>query len=129
MNLKRMKKEQLIGRKIRLLDAISNGQGYTIPAGSECEIIAAHHGLNIRFKCQWRRPGRDHENTQGREIHRVNAGGRKSMSEAEQVLKRALSHEQKLNETLREKVFELETEIKTLQLKVMAKYAAQVDDN
>ena len=52
MNLKRMKKEQLIGRKIRLLDAISNGQGYTIPAGSEFEIIAAHHGLNIRFKCQ-----------------------------------------------------------------------------
>lgn len=51
------------------------------------------------------------------------------MSEAEQVLKRALAHEQKLNETLREKVFELETEIKTLQLKVMAKYAAQVDDN
>ena len=46
-----------------------------------------------------------------------------------EVLKRALSHEQKLNETLREKVFELETEIKTLQLKIMAIYAAQVDDN
>ena len=30
-----------------------------------------------------------------------------------------------MNETLREKVFELETEIKTLQLKIMAKYAAQ----
>ena len=51
------------------------------------------------------------------------------MSEAEQVLKRALAHEQKLNEALRERVFELETEIKTLQLKIMAKYAAQVDDN
>ncbi len=56
-------------------------------------------------------------------------GEKESMSEAEQVLKRALAHEQKLNEALREKVFELETEIKTLQLKVMAKYAAQIDDN
>ena len=51
------------------------------------------------------------------------------MSEAEQVLTRALAHEQKMNEALRERVFELETEIKTLQLKVMAKYAAQIDDN
>ncbi len=51
------------------------------------------------------------------------------MSEAERVLTRALAHEQKLNEALREKVFELETEVKTLQLKIMAKYAAQIDDN
>lgn len=47
-----MKKEQLIGRKIKLLDAVANGQGYTIPAGAECEIISAHHGLEIRFRCQ-----------------------------------------------------------------------------
>lgn len=37
------------------------------------------------------------------------------------ALKRALKHEQELNEQLRERVMELEIEIKTLKLKVMGK--------
>lgn len=52
MNLKKMKANELKGRKIRLLDAISNRAGSVIPKGAVCEIIAAHHGLNIRFACE-----------------------------------------------------------------------------
>ena len=37
------------------------------------------------------------------------------------ALKRALQHEQALNEKLRERVMELEIEVKTLKLKVMGK--------
>ena len=37
------------------------------------------------------------------------------------ALKRALRHEQALNEKLRERVMELEIEVKTLKLKVMGK--------
>ena len=47
----------------------------------------------------------------------------------EQTLKQALRHEQGLNEQLRERVLELETENKTLKLKLAAKYAGTVDDN
>lgn len=46
-----------------------------------------------------------------------------------EALKRALKHEQALNEQLRERVMELETENKTLILQLQAKYAGQVDDN
>ena len=38
-----------------------------------------------------------------------------------EALKRALQHEQVLNEKLRERVMELEIEVKTLKLKVMGK--------
>jgi len=41
----------------------------------------------------------------------------------EKILKKALAHEQALNEQLRERVLELETENKMLQLKLAAKYA------
>jgi hypothetical protein len=57
---------------------------------------------------------------------RLQKMGGKKMTEA---LKRALKHEQALNEQLRERVMELETENKTLILQLQAKYAGQVDDN
>ena len=44
-----------------------------------------------------------------------------------EALKRALKHEQVLNEQLRERVMELETENKTLKLRLKAKYAGEVD--
>ena len=47
----------------------------------------------------------------------------------EKTLKKALAHEQLLNEALRERVFELEMEVKTLKLKLAAVYAGQPDDN
>lgn len=47
----------------------------------------------------------------------------------EKILKKALAHEQNLNEQLRERVLELETENKILKLKLAAKYAGTVDDN
>ncbi len=47
----------------------------------------------------------------------------------EQALKESLTHEQLLNEALRERVFELEMEVKALKLKLAAKYAGTVDDN
>ncbi len=47
----------------------------------------------------------------------------------EKILKKALAHEQALNEQLRERVLELETENKMLKLKLAAKYAGEVDDN
>lgn len=43
--------------------------------------------------------------------------------------RRALLHEQNLNEQLRERIMELETEVKTLTLKLRAKFAGEVDDN
>jgi len=46
-----------------------------------------------------------------------------------EVLKRALKHEQALNELLRERVMELETENKMLKLRLQARYAGEVDDN
>ncbi len=45
------------------------------------------------------------------------------------VYKRALLHEQTLNQELRERIFELEQEVKLLKLKLQAKYAGEVDDN
>ena len=57
---------------------------------------------------------------------RMQKMGGKTMTNA---LRRALIHEQNLNEALRERVLELEAELRTLQLKLAAKYAAQVDDN
>ena len=45
------------------------------------------------------------------------------------ITKRALIHEQNSNEALRERVLELEMEVKTLKLKLAAKYAGTVDDN
>jgi hypothetical protein len=57
---------------------------------------------------------------------RLQKMGGEKMTEA---LKRALKHEQALNEQLRERVMELETENKTLKLQLQAKYAGQVDDN
>lgn len=39
----------------------------------------------------------------------------------EKTLKKALAHEQQLNENLRERVLELEMEVKTLRLKLAAK--------
>jgi hypothetical protein len=45
------------------------------------------------------------------------------------ALRRALIHEQNLNEQLRERVMELETENKTLILRLQAKYTGEVDDN
>jgi len=45
------------------------------------------------------------------------------------ALRRALIHEQNLNEALRERVLELEAENKLLQLKIQALYAGQPDDN
>ena len=47
----------------------------------------------------------------------------------EKILKKALAHEQALNELLRERVMELETEVKTLKLRLQARYAGEVDDN
>jgi hypothetical protein len=52
--------------------------------------------------------------------------GGKTMTNA---LRRALIHEQNLNEALRERVLELELQLRTLELKLAAKYAAEVDDN
>lgn len=46
-----------------------------------------------------------------------------------EALKRALKHEQGLNEQLCERVMELETENKILKLQLKAKYAGEVDDN
>ena len=46
-----------------------------------------------------------------------------------EALKRALKHEQALNEQLRERVMELEIEVKMLQLRLQAKYVGEVDDN
>lgn len=48
---KKLKKEELVGKKLKLLDAIKNRAGFTIPAGSVCEIIGAHHNLTIRYNC------------------------------------------------------------------------------
>lgn len=45
------------------------------------------------------------------------------------ITKRALTHEQSLNEQLRERVLELEAENKTLILKLQAIYAGRPDDN
>lgn len=45
------------------------------------------------------------------------------------ALRRALIHEQNLNEALRERVLELEAENKTLILKLQAIYAGRPDDN
>jgi hypothetical protein len=45
------------------------------------------------------------------------------------ITKRALTHEQNRSEALAERVLELESELRTLQLKLAAKYAAEVDDN
>lgn len=45
------------------------------------------------------------------------------------ALRRALLHEQALNEQLRERVMQLETELNTLKLKLMTVYAGQPDDN
>ncbi len=46
-----------------------------------------------------------------------------------EALKRALKHEQALNEALRERVMELENELNTLRLKLQTRYAGQPDDN
>ena len=45
------------------------------------------------------------------------------------ALRRALIHEQSLNEQLRERIIELEAELNTLRLKLMTVYAGQPDDN
>lgn len=45
------------------------------------------------------------------------------------ALRRALLHEQALNEQLRERIMELETENKTPILRLQAKYTGEVDDN
>ena len=44
------------------------------------------------------------------------------------ALKRALLHEQALNEQLRERIMELETENKTLKLQLQAKYSGAAED-
>ena len=46
-----------------------------------------------------------------------------------EALKRALRHEQELNERMRERIMELETQVKTLQLRLQACYAGRPDDN
>lgn len=45
------------------------------------------------------------------------------------ALRRALLHEQSLNEQLRERIIELEAELNTLKLLLAARYAGEVDDN
>ena len=50
------------------------------------------------------------------------------MSEMERILRNALKHEQDINETMNERIMKLETENKTLKLKLLAVYAAVVDD-
>ncbi len=45
------------------------------------------------------------------------------------ALRRALIHEQNLNESLKERILELEAENKLLQLKLQAIYAGRPDDN
>lgn len=52
----------------------------------------------------------------------------KPTTEMERILTSALKHEQDLNETLSERILELETENKTLKLKLRARYAGKVDD-
>lgn len=49
-------------------------------------------------------------------------------TEMERILTSALKHEQDLNETLSERILELEMENKTLKLKLQARYAGEVDD-
>ena len=56
----------------------------------------------------------------------IQGKGGKTMTNA---LRRALIHEQNLNEALRERVLELELQLRTLELKLAAKYAAEVDNN
>lgn len=50
------------------------------------------------------------------------------MTEMERILTESLKFEQDRNEALHERVMELETENKTLTLKLQARYAARVDD-
>ena len=45
------------------------------------------------------------------------------------ITKRALIHEQNRSEAMQERILELESELRTLQLKLAAKFAAEVDDN
>lgn len=52
----------------------------------------------------------------------------KTMSEMERILTNALRHEQDMNETMNERILELEMENKNLKLKLQARYAAEVDD-
>ena len=46
-----------------------------------------------------------------------------------EALKRALKHEQELNERMRERIMELETQVKTLRLQLQSCYAGRPDDN
>ena len=50
------------------------------------------------------------------------------MTEMERILTNSLRFEQERNQTLNERIMELEIELKTLQLRMQAKYAAEVDD-
>lgn len=52
----------------------------------------------------------------------------KPMTEMERILTNALRFEQDRNATLNERIMELETENKTLILKLQARYATRVDD-
>lgn len=48
---KNYKAADLVGKKVRLKDAIRNRGGVEIPTGAICEIISAHHNLTIRYCC------------------------------------------------------------------------------
>lgn len=48
---KSYKAADLVGKKIRLKDAVRNRGGIEIPVGAVCEIISAHHNLTIRYCC------------------------------------------------------------------------------
>lgn len=48
---KSYKAAELIGKKVKLKNAIRNRGGVEIPAGAVCEIISARHNLTIRYCC------------------------------------------------------------------------------
>lgn len=49
--MKNYKAADLVGKKVRLKDAIRNRGGIEIPTGAICEIVSAHHNLTIRYCC------------------------------------------------------------------------------
>ena len=49
--MKNYKATDLVGKKVRLKDAIRNQGGMEIPMGAICEIVSAHHNLTIRYCC------------------------------------------------------------------------------
>ena len=50
------------------------------------------------------------------------------MTEMERILTNSLKFEQERNQTLHERIMELEIELKTMKLQARARYAAEVDD-